>query len=1204
MIAIGDIQRWVNSFKSSRNIPDSKPLWAYKITDEELSELQSLLLEFANQLTIRKILRLYERQYAGAFVLFAATWLQRNNFGRSKWGPVLEAVNAKGIDHSEKTSLIEVGLHFWGLKVFTTESSHRFIDTLACQGGLPRSDMLRESHSQIMGYFESVLLYYERYQQSISLYDLALEELKHLPVTLQQDAFAELITRLIERLINWKTTYDLGDVKDAVGVLDYQHPRWRDELPFLVLDEEAQTLIDTLLKRASRIKRRELHPVRVKRTIYSTEYGYRFKSEIYIAKQIDSEDLNRQFGVTAMPNYFELSTITSDNQRFRTAVFTHRHGAHSGWQVSSYTTDLKNAIATGEVGYELLSDGRTLAEGVYYRGDAMSKAAPWAFEISGTGYNFIGQGSVKSNKSKLLVVSQKVPRKGNQFSTVTLCGDVIGVDRQVYEVTGETFISGIAGDYRIICSAGTNEEVAVTVSGGELESAKANLPVYLGIPSIHFSIRDHKGEIEAKNLFWFTGDDQPLVSLESPHAIGKGVIVWRHDNDVVWEHACALLPAQFGLEIVNDADGLYLLNISNSGNPQVGMLAGFESWLSSAPSHMEGTTQCRFLPKDLTNDHVGLVLRWNGLDYSELNLDVPICFNSITLKDRNGHIYREIERGCLSLQDLPSMQTVIRTTSEIEQINAVISLAYVNKYTGHEQVTIRKKRIFDVVRENGIYIIKGSELAELVRFVYRQADEQDQYVKMEFFASKDQITLPLQSRVPHVYRYKHDPRFIEGKREFELPTTPLLRGVDSPAIYLSPIWDLDADPLIMMPEDTEASVWRYSMPDVGEIEYGAWLVWGEPDVSIRPRISIYPTPLRVQRPEKMSAIGQQLLEALANSHEDNTPIYEESLAWDSLAYAVKYLNPNEEQGVRRLKSIVRAMGYDHDHEGWLYVEGVIKRIESIEPLAIYTMTAIMRDHLTLVALLFRNPAHFHTVWGLADKMGFEWASIRPFNWKTSIQNVYEWHKQRFQALKNIDEEYYERAINAPFEPLREKGSYFTYLADAATDKPTFEPVEIWATDEIKAQGLESQTLAHQFFVKRGELFARHKGRLLGDVGTQGITKQLLESMDTHWPFEELPSPLKGLLGTIKVHNDLYGKKMAAHQLTIGLPLRWAFFCGGFYSSQLPRWAQEKLRYAIALLDEFDREWLQSILLIGHLACEIAALEYVAPRQKYKEEFTA
>ncbi|WP_204265006.1 hypothetical protein, partial [Klebsiella aerogenes] len=89
---------------------------------------------------------------------------------------------------------------------------------------------------------------------------------------------------------------------------------------------------------------------------YITEHGYRFNSEIYIAQQIDSEDLNRQFGVTAMPSCFELSTIIPDNQRFRTAVFTHRQGAHSGWLVSSYITDLKNALATGEVGYELLSE--------------------------------------------------------------------------------------------------------------------------------------------------------------------------------------------------------------------------------------------------------------------------------------------------------------------------------------------------------------------------------------------------------------------------------------------------------------------------------------------------------------------------------------------------------------------------------------------------------------------------------------------------------------------------------------------------------------------------------------------------------------------------------------------------------------------------------------------------------------------------------
>ncbi|OUF27527.1 STY4851/ECs_5259 family protein [Enterobacter hormaechei] len=1203
MVSITDIQGWVNSFKSSRCIPANNPLWAYKVTDEELAELQSLLLKFADQLGIRKILRLYESQYAGAFVLFAATWLQRNNTGRSKWQPVLEAIHAKGIEHSEKTSLVEAGLRSWGLKVFATELSHRYVDTLACQGGLPRSDMLRESHSQIMGYFESVLANYERYQQSISLYDLALEKLKHLPMTLQQDAFAELVSRLIEMLLDWKATYDLGDVKDAVGVLDYQHPRWREELPFLVLDEEAQTLIDTLLKRASRIKRRELHPVRVKRTLYNTEYGYRLNSKICIAKQIDSEDLNRQFGVTGMPSYFELLTIISDNQRFRTAVFTHRQGAHSGWQVSSYTTDLKNAIATGEVGYELLSEGHQLAEGVYYRGDAMSDAAPWIFDFSGMENNFIGQGSVKSSKSKLIVVTKTPPRKGNQFSSVILCGDVIGIDRQVYEVTGETLISGIAGDYRILCSADTNEEVAVIVKGRELDTARANLPVYLGIPAIHFSMQDHKDEIEPADLFWFTSKNVPLVSLQDPHAIGKGVIVWRSDNNVVWEHTCVLLPAGFALKIINNAEGLYLLSISDAGNPKIGMQVGFESWMTSASYVVDGTTKCSLSPTDSIRDHVGIVLRWNNLDYSEVNLDISISFNSISLTDRKGKLYKETEHGCLSLQDLPRMRTVIRTATEVSQINSVVSLAHVNKHTGHEQVIVAKKRTFDVVRENGIYVIEGSELAELARFVYSQADDQEQYVKMDFFVHQGLFSETLQSFLPVIHRYKHDPRFIKAKRAFELPVTPLLKRLDSPALYLSPIWDLGADPLILMPDDTKASVWRYSMPEVGEIEYGAWLVWGEPEMSIRPRISIYPTPPKAKKREEVSAIGQQLLSILNMTVENDMPVYEETLAWDTLAHAVKYLDPSEERSVRRLKSIVRAMGYDLNHEGWNYIEGVLKRIESIEPLAVYTMTAVMRNHFTLVALLFRNPAYFHAVWGLSDKMGFEWASIRPYNWITSIRNAYEWHKENFKTLESIDEEYYKKAINAPFENLREKGPFFAYLADVATDTPAFEPVEIWADDEIRAQGLESQTLAHHFFLKRGELLARHAGRLLNEIGTLRNTKQLLEIMDEKWPFAELPRPLKGLLGTIKVNNDPYGKKMTAHQLTIGLPLRWAFFSGGFYESQLPGWAQVKIRYAIALLDEFDREWLQSVLLIGHLACEIALLEYAAPGLKHKEDVT-
>ena len=1195
MVSIAGIQDWISDFKISRSSTKfGDPLWAYKVTDDELHQLQSLLKALATEHSIKKVIRLYERQYAAAFALFASTWIQRNSVGRSKWEPVLTAIDANGLDQADRSSLVEKGLRAWGLSVFSTDTSSRYLDTLACQGGLPRKDLLRESHSQIMSYFERVLAHYERYQRSVSLMETAVSSLEDLPITLQQEAFAELVTRLIECLLDWKATYDLGSVKDAVRVLDIHHPHWREDLPFLVLDEEAQTLIDSLLKRASRIIRRELHPVRIKRTLVDTGSGYRLRAELYIARQINNDDLTRQFAQEELPRFFQLNTNTSDNQRFRTAVFTHRQGVNGGWQVSTYNTGLRNAIATGRIGYELLSDGRVISEGTYYRGEALDPASPWIFEVSGGTLNYLGQGSVKSNKSKLFVVSANEPKPANAISSVQPLGEVIGLSRGVFEVSGEVQIEGLTGHYSVKCSAGSNEEFLVDVRGNRFEGGNADVPIYLGLPEVAYTSCDTSERVvDQENLRWCTNRTGPMRHLSDPDAIGRGAIVWADDGAVIWEHPCICLPSDFNVAWHRPSADTYQLYLSHSENLTLGMQTGYEDWLKDAPANLEGGTICTLVPKDPTVEDVRISLIWNDNPQTETLLTLPIQFDSAALTDRDGIPYSEFENGELVPQDLPSMQVVIRSSHPIDKIGVTASL-FAPQMWEHETFLISKRAFFEVSASSGIYTLRGSAVADLVHFVYRQADQLDSYVRLKFEAIAEypeKYYKVLHSHVPDIKRYKHDPGFIGDKTAFELPATPLLRNVDDPTLYLSPIWDLNIPPIPLKPESTTSAIWRYVLPNANDLDYGHWLVWGDQATSVHPRIKAYDVPIERRRSDQMGVLGQQLLDALHEQTEARELPYEEVLPPSSLEYAVKYLSPKDEDDKRRVKRIIHNMGRDLDHQGWNYIEGIIARIDAIEPLAFFAMTALMRDPFTLVACLFHKRGNFHRVWELSEKMGFEWVSIRPHIWIKTIERCHEWFKEKLEPLRAISEEYYLSECLAPFEPLLEKGPLFEFLGKYGTGQPTFEPVDIWATEELKSQGLDTQTLGKLFFVMRESMKDRHKGKLFNNMGSFKSSLSFIESICETWPDDELPPPLKGFIGTIKIQNDPHHRKWVANMLTIGLPLKMAFFQGGSFSGRLKIHEQLKLRHLIALLDEWDREWLQTVLLIGHHACDLTKLEY-------------
>ena len=119
MRTIIELTNWVDVFKKSRKaVPLGSPIWAYKITDNELIELQVLLSSLAKNEGIHRVINLYEGKYAEAFVLFTSTWLQRNSSGRSKWDPVLSAISASDMDHGDRASLARQGLRLWGLSVY------------------------------------------------------------------------------------------------------------------------------------------------------------------------------------------------------------------------------------------------------------------------------------------------------------------------------------------------------------------------------------------------------------------------------------------------------------------------------------------------------------------------------------------------------------------------------------------------------------------------------------------------------------------------------------------------------------------------------------------------------------------------------------------------------------------------------------------------------------------------------------------------------------------------------------------------------------------------------------------------------------------------------------------------------------------------------------------------------------------------------
>lgn len=1183
-----DIMNWLEQFRKSRKfVSVGAPLWAYKLSDPELDELQTALLELSLRRPIEDVVRLYGKFYAEAFVLFAATWLQRNGQGMRKWKPLLSAINAEGLAHNEISNLVTKGLRNWGVQVHRTEHSSQYLASLACQGGFPRSDLLQESKTPIIEYFNEVLSRYERYQYSESLDEIAYLALNQLPITLQQSAFADLVIQLIECLLEWKAHYNLGVYADAVKILDNEHPPWRDELPFMVLDDEARSLINMLLKRAVKFRRREQNPIRVKRKLVPVGDDFRLIADLYIAKEIHPEDLARQLGGTQLPSMFLLSTRTSDGGHFKTASFTYRAGADGGWLVSSYYTTLKNSIAADELSFSIDSDGRHLLNSIYYKGEALSDSTPWIFEPTPTGLNYVGQGSIKSNNCRLVIVSATEPKAASPNASIIDEGALISSGLRVYEVSGDVQIEGISGNYNVSCNAGENEQFKVTIEASELVDIHAKLPIFRGIPTITFKRNDNVEVVPQGELFWFHKGSKEYFSIayEQEAAIGKGVLVWRKGNSVLWEKGCIILPKDFEYELTPITGTDLSLKVHNARHPKMGMLMGYESWVNHPPLYLGDEIQLFLSPQSSTSDRVGISLKWNDDDNTECEFELPISLNIASVTDRKGNPYYELERGNLTVNDLSNLQIVVRTDQDINSVQVAVNLYGPPIHDERENFLMADQRSLEVSCTNGVSKIRGSELFAIVNRLFTLTDKLDSYLRVEIFANGVQVN----SAIPKISRYKHDPQFIDKRTAFTLRPTPTLQSSESPVLFLSPIWDFEQEPLELTPVDTSASVWRFELPKPEDIDYGSWLIWAEPSLSVHPRIKEYPIPINEQDPSSFGAFGEKLLNAYSEISAESE-VYKENLKPGTLQHKVKYLEPKSHESLSGLNKSIRNMGFDINHPGWAYIDGVMKNIESIEPLSLYAMTSMQFNLHALVVLLLRNNDRFNEAWEIAERLGVSWYAVRPDIWIHVLKQYFEKFKSDAEPLREISEETYWDFTFRRFTQLEAKGPYFKYLVYLATDRPAFEPVAIWEDEELNRHELQDQTVGAYFKQERRSLMDRHGGKLLSRIGTRKTTESFLSALENFWPTEDLPSALYGFIKFTEVEPNHFRTKQDAWSITMAVPLKLGFCMSGYYQMPNKRRTALQLSQVISRIDQFDREWLQHALIIAHMACEILNLE--------------
>ena len=232
---------------------DGRALYAYRCTHEEYRQLE----EMAKSGDIGRLLsgkdRIIDPHAPALLCLYAAERLRRNHEGGAfRWS---DALGAEPKDLHKTYEHISAGIkRGWKREIRTVTSAtksenHRYLYTLACEGGLPLKLL---KHSSVREYFKAL-------QQIRAKNDAALT-----PTQAEEESSTRVLSKiwhepyvfsLVCDLINGVAQLQqyLHSSADPIAQLDAHDPRWRDALPINAEDAELEHLLLGLINEAQRL---------------------------------------------------------------------------------------------------------------------------------------------------------------------------------------------------------------------------------------------------------------------------------------------------------------------------------------------------------------------------------------------------------------------------------------------------------------------------------------------------------------------------------------------------------------------------------------------------------------------------------------------------------------------------------------------------------------------------------------------------------------------------------------------------------------------------------------------------------------------------------------------------------------------------------------------------------------------------------------
>ena len=536
--------------------PDGRPLYQFRITDEEFVELIDLL-KLSSTLGLENTIKM--PFWDAAFVFYASEWWRRFYSGKWGWDGIFDSINLDNdqLTTNKRNALIETGLLRWRREVRRQYGSRKFLGTVATEGGLPLHQ-LAESGGWLKLVLKPVLKKHVTRDIDISVLIDNYENL--IPKSYRSIELKNILTDIVEAVVLLRNEYQLMNKDSPLAWLDDNLPSWRELFPLPIDDESGKSLLSDLIDTAANVKDDDSNknPFEIERFLIRAESPEpEFVSQIDLPTFVSLQSIGFDTETTTFASTFDVEVFEPGGSMWPwcRGILTNFRGKQA-LKISGRSFKLFGLDAAKELKLRFKSMGKIIHEFTLISGNALDEDLPWMFKNVDDKWMLHGVAtqSVKDEYAIIYIPQNisveplddktKIVEKGNLFS-----GNIL-------KITGS--INCHSEDVQYKLSAGTEESfIQYYLSGKRYPHASVPYEVYIGCPDLYetnlitgFSSKKHTVRLLAKPI----GSDTPWTPLNQLPMGYYEVRLLDEGGNIKLRKRIATLNKEFGVIIKPDKD--------------------------------------------------------------------------------------------------------------------------------------------------------------------------------------------------------------------------------------------------------------------------------------------------------------------------------------------------------------------------------------------------------------------------------------------------------------------------------------------------------------------------------------------------------------------------------------------------------------------------------------------------------------------------